>query len=246
MRLLGLVFALALLLVAPSGALAKRTADFTYKSTGKAVQPGVVVGLGVDGTYEDIPFKIAADDADGTAAIEVHWSNDADDFDLTVYKKDGDDLEPVGSSAGAPPATSEATAISGQGGPVDPGDYVIRVQNYAASSPDFEGSVKFTDYVPPNVKPAAALKKVKKARAGKAVNLDASGSKDGDGQIVNYGWDLDGDGSIETDGGGTPTLKHTFAAGVYHVTVRVTDNRGGRGYATRTIRVAKPAKKKKR
>jgi hypothetical protein len=34
-------------------------------------------------------------------------------------------------------------------------------------------------------------------------------------------------------------LKRAFGAGVRHVTVRVTDDKGKRGYATRTIRVAK-------
>lgn len=235
-----LMLALALLAVAPAAALAKTTSDITYKSTGKAAAPGVVAGTGADGTYEDFPFTIAADDEDGTVSVEVHWGNDADDWDLTVYRKNSTGgLDAVGSSAGAPPATSEATSFAGQNGPVQPGDYVVRVQNYAATSPDFEGSVKFTPFEKVNQKPTASLKAPKKAKTKKAVKLDASGSKDADGTIVNYGWDLDGDGSIETDGGTTPTLSRKLSAGVHHVTVRVTDDKGKRAYATRTIRVTK-------
>jgi hypothetical protein len=242
-----LVIAFALLLVAPGAALAKTTADFNIKSTGKAAAPGAVAGTGTDGTFEDFPFTIAADDADGQVAIEVHWANQADDFDLYVYKKNSTGgLDQVGSSAGAPPSTSEATTISQQGSdPVAPGDYVIRVQNYAATSPDFEGVAKFTAFTVPNQKPVAALKKPKTVTVGKATKLDASGSKDPDGSIANYAWDLDGDGSVETDGGSSPTLSHKFGFGVHHVAVRVTDDKGKRAYATRTVRVKAPFTKRR-
>ncbi len=73
--------------MAPAAAFGKTTADFTYKSTGKAAAPGAVAGTGADGTFEDIPFTIAADDSDGTVSIEVHWANQADDFDLTSTRR---------------------------------------------------------------------------------------------------------------------------------------------------------------
>jgi hypothetical protein len=243
-----LAITIAVLLLAPASALAKKTAYFTYKSTGKANVPGAAAG-GTDGTFEDFPFTIAADDSDGQVSIEVHWANPADDWDLVVYKKNSTGgLDQVGSSAGGPPSTSEATTVSQQGSnPVAPGDYVIRVNNYAATSPDFEGSVKFTDFAgPPNQRPVAKLKAPSKALAGKAIKLDASGSSDPDGQVVSYAWDLDGDGTMETDGGSSPTLKHAFKAGVYHPSVRVTDNKGRRAYATRTIRVTNPPRTKRR
>ena len=239
--------AIALLLVAPGAALAKRTADFTYKSSGKAAAPGAAAP-GADGTFEDFPFTIAPDDADGQVSVEVHWTNPADDWDLYIYKKNSTGgLDQVGSSAGGPPSTSEATTISAQGtSPVAPGDYVVRVDNYAATSPDFAGSVKFTDFTgPPNQRPIAKFKAPKKATAGKAIKLDASGSSDPDGRVVSYAWDLDGDGTMETDGGTNPILKHAFPVGVYHPSVRVTDNKGRRSYATRTIRVTKAKPKKK-
>jgi hypothetical protein len=241
MRAFGIACALGLLLAVPASALGKQTADFTYKSTGKAAQPGVVAGINMPGTFEDFPFTVASDDADGQASIEVHWGNPADDWDLYVYKKNSTGgLDQVGSSAGSPPATSEATTVTQQGtDPLPPGDYVIRVQNYAASSPDFAGSVKFTEFKVPNKQPTAKLKAPKTSVAGRAVKLDASGSKDPDGTIQHYRWDLDGNGSMEVDGGTTPTLKRKFKAGVHHVAVQVTDNKGRRAYATRTIKVFK-------
>jgi hypothetical protein len=245
MRTLAIAF--ALLLVAPASALAGKTADFTFKSDGSATVPGAAAA-GADGTFEDFPFTIAAGDTNGQISVEMHWSNPADDWDLVVYKKNATGgLDQVGSSAGGPPSTSEATTISQQGSnPVAPGDYVVRANNYLASSPDFEGSVKFTDFVgAPNQKPVAKLKKVKTVTAPKATKLDASGSSDSDGSIANYAWDLDGDGSIETEGGTKATLSHKFSVGVHHVTVRVTDDKGKRGYATRTIRVKAPLLKRR-
>lgn len=60
--------------------------------------------------------------------------------------------------------------------------------------------------------------------------LDAGLSTDSDGSIVKYEWDLDGDGSYETDGGAADSLPHTFS-GVVSVSVglRVTDNNGATG-----------------
>jgi hypothetical protein len=245
MKTLGLLCALGLLLAIPSAALGKTTPDIAFKSTGKAAAPGAVLGTGADGTIEDIPFTIAADDADGQVAIEVHWANQADDFDLYVYRKNSTGgLDQVGSSAGAPPSTSEATTISQQGSdPVPPGNYVIRVQNYAAASPDFEGVAKFTEFKVPNKRPTAKLKAPATVAKGTTVKLDASGSKDPDGTITHYAWDLNGDGAMETNGGSKATLKHKFGVGVHHVAVQVTDNKGRRAYASRTIRVYKPAKR---
>lgn len=227
MRAVLLVLALALLL--PAAAFGKTTADKTF--SGSAPVPM--------NSQADFPVTIAPDDSDGHMSVEVHWTNPFDDFDLYVYKKNSTGgLDQVGSSAGGPPSTSEQTTIEQQGtSPIEPGDYIVRVVNYAATSGDFSGVVKFGPLVLPNAKPVARLKSVKAVTAGKPSVLDASGSRDSDGRVVNYAWDLDGDGSMETNGGSNAVLRHKFSAGVHHVTVRVTDNGGKRAYATRTVRV---------
>ncbi len=56
--------------------------------------------------------------------------------------------------------------------------------------------------------------------------FDASGSSDSDGSIVLYEWDFDGDLAYDASLPG-PTLWHSYpTAGIYNVTVRVTDNQG--------------------
>ena len=97
--------------------------------------------------------------------------------------------------------------------------------------------MKLTAYIPPNQPPTASFKAPSTARAGQTITLDASGSRDPDGKIVNYSWDLDGDGAMEVNGGTAPTLKHAFSAGTHNLTVRVTDDRDARAYANATVKV---------
>jgi hypothetical protein len=76
------------------------------------------------------------------------------------------------------------------------------------------------------------------AAAGAAVTFGAQASTDPDGSIVHYEWDLDGNGSYETDTGTTPTTSHAYAdAGAVTVGLRVTDNQGGTAMTTRTLTV---------
>jgi hypothetical protein len=92
--------------------------------------------------------------------------------------------------------------------PVQAGNYAIRVQNDAATSADFTGFVKFGPFVVADTAPVAAFKAPSRAVSGQTITLDASGSKDPDGTIVSYLWDLDGNGSMETSSGASPTLRH--------------------------------------
>ncbi|HEX8744577.1 MAG TPA: PKD domain-containing protein [Thermoleophilaceae bacterium] len=70
------------------------------------------------------------------------------------------------------------------------------------------------------------------------VILDASGSRDSDGSIVNYRWDLDGSGSFVTDTGTSPTVVTSFAVpGRYFPRVRVTDDTGMQAVAETAVTV---------
>src|SRR4029453_3434778 len=56
--------------------------------------------------------------------------------------------------------------------------------------------------------------------------------------IVSYQWDLDGDGTFETNTGTNPVATHSYPAeGSFDVRLRVTDNGGATDLAVRTITV---------
>jgi hypothetical protein len=63
-------------------------------------------------------------------------------------------------------------------------------------------------------------------RPRRTVAFDASGSSDSVGRIIEYTWDLDGDGVFETTTG-SPTVSHRYARpGTVEVGLRVTDDYG--------------------
>ena len=80
------------------------------------------------------------------------------------------------------------------------------------------------------------------ALTGVPVSLSASSSSDPDGSVVKYEWDLDGNGTYETNTGATPSSSKTFTAnGEYTVGLRITDNLTGTDTTTRTIKVGPQA-----
>ena len=89
-----------------------------------------------------------------------------------------------------------------------------------------------------NRRPVAAFAGPTTAKPGQQVTLDASASSDPDGSIVDYQWDLDGNGSFETDTGSTPTATHTYSAeGSVNVGLRVTDNQTGTDAVTHSLSI---------
>jgi YD repeat-containing protein len=77
---------------------------------------------------------------------------------------------------------------------------------------------------------------------GQTVFLDGSSSSDLDGHITRYQWDLDGNGTFETDTGASAvTPSRAFASPVLlALRLRVTDDRGATGDAMKGLTVFKP------
>lgn len=89
--------------------------------------------------------------------------------------------------------------------------------------------------------PPTAVLKIAPERTltGRSVTFDGSGSSDANGSIARYEWDLDGDGSYETDTGGTPQTSRTYATpATVAVHLRVTDSTGTTGEATGSLAVS--------
>ena len=69
------------------------------------------------------------------------------------------------------------------------------------------------------------------------MTLNASGSSDPDGEIVEYQWDLNGNGKYETHTS-SPELKTSFATeGTENIGLRVIDNHGASANVTHTLTV---------
>jgi hypothetical protein len=76
---------------------------------------------------------------------------------------------------------------------------------------------------------------------GQTVSFDASASTYSIGPIADYAWDLDGNGSFETDTGADPHASHVYPApppGTVTVGLRVTGFDGGPAQTTRSVSVA--------
>ncbi|MFZ5849579.1 MAG: M14 family zinc carboxypeptidase [Actinomycetota bacterium] len=83
------------------------------------------------GSHVDHEFEVTEADSD-VLKVELDWPL-PDDFDLEVYRKSaGGELKQVGTS-GNMPGEKEVVEIADP----EPGDYVLRVINYAAASPSY-------------------------------------------------------------------------------------------------------------
>jgi hypothetical protein len=73
---------------------------------------------------------------------------------------------------------------------------------------------------------------------GGEVGFDASGSSDPEGLQLRYVWDLDGNGSFETDGGTSPTIRRAYTGTTtFNARVRVSDPHGGSAVAGAPVSV---------
>jgi glucose/arabinose dehydrogenase len=78
------------------------------------------------------------------------------------------------------------------------------------------------------------------AAAPLAVSFDGTGSSDPEGKPLSYSWDLNGDGTFGDATGPTASFTYT-TAGVYHPSLRVTDDQGATDTASVTITVGNTA-----
>jgi PKD repeat protein len=128
---------------------------------------------------------------------------------------------------------------------VEPGQSVVFTMkafdingNESAISSSY--SLDVPDSIPPsNMLPTASLNlSTGSGEAPLAIEFSAESSTDSDGTIVAYAWDF-GDGVFSA---GNSTSSHTYTiAGVYAVTLTVTDNDGGVATAQSTVTVSVPS-----
>jgi|GEM_PF-852218 len=111
----------------------------------------------------------------------------------------------------------------------------LAIYNRALSAPEVAAHYDASVNKPPV---ASFLTNPNPVAAGVQTTFDAAASTDPDGAVVKYEWDLDGNGSYETDTGTTPTVSTSFpTAGDQVIGLRVTDDAGETGTTTRTLTV---------
>ena len=95
----------------------------------------------------------------------------------------------------------------------------------------------------PNRRPVARFTATPNPVAtGQTVTFNGSTSSDPDGSITKYEWDLDGNGTYETNTGSTPTATRAYATeGTDRCGLRVTDNLFGTDTETKTLEVGNKA-----
>jgi PKD repeat protein len=79
----------------------------------------------------------------------------------------------------------------------------------------------------PPVPPTATLGLLTSdAHAGESLTLSGAGSQAGSGRIISYGWDLNGDGKIDTSTGTNPIAHVILAPGAHTIGLTVTNSNG--------------------
>jgi DNA-binding beta-propeller fold protein YncE len=121
-----------------------------------------------------------------------------------------------------------------------PGDtlYVVDAGNHRVQALGYD-----TGEDPCNERPSAAFAPSPAAPApDEVVRFDASASSDSDGSVVRYEWDLDGNGTYETDTGSAPFADRAYPTERSVVVgLRVSDDAGATATASRALTVALPA-----
>jgi PKD repeat protein len=155
----------------------------------------------------------ASSDPDGTIA-KYEWDLDGNGS----YETDTGTTPTTGKTYASEGALTIGLRVTDDGGATGTTTRILTVQNHGPQA-------SFT--ATPNPLPV-----------GGTVSFNASASSDPDGSIVKYEWDLDGNGSYETDTGTTPTTSRAYEGpGDLEVGLRITDNDGDTGTATRNLSI---------
>jgi glucose/arabinose dehydrogenase/PKD repeat protein len=98
-----------------------------------------------------------------------------------------------------------------------------------------DGTVHRITYTAANQPPVAAITaSPANGPLPLTVSFDGTGSSDPEGKPLSYSWDLNGDGTFGDSTGSTASYTYT-TAGVYHPSLRVTDDQGASDTASVTV-----------
>jgi hypothetical protein len=206
----------------------------------------------------------AVDVPDGTRhsrmEASIGWADDRVDLDLSIYRANaaGRPAAPALARSAAKRSTGERATYAPQGATVEPGRYVVVVDNVCSrqSDPlppgaapctapdsipdedDFQGTITLG-----NQAPSVTLTGPATVRAKETATFRAD-ARDADGTIATYLFDLDGDGTYELDSDGMAEVSTVFPTrGPRKIGVQVLDNAGAAAFATLDVNVTRAARK---
>jgi large repetitive protein len=152
---------------------------------------------------------------------------------IVRYQWDLDGGTDYETDTGATPTVQQAFATTGFHG------VNLKVTDNCGRTDTVTGGGVFVNNNPPT---ASFTVTPNPAAIGATVNFNGTASSDPGGSIAKYEWDLDGDGSFETDTGTQATTTKAYTVGkTYFVKLKVTDGNGASSIAYDNLRVnAKP------
>jgi YD repeat-containing protein len=174
-------------------------------------------------------FTTTPNPASTGATVSFNGSASSDpDGTIAKYEWDLDGNGSYETSTGATATTSRSYATAGSQ------TVELRVTDNQGATATTTRTVTIQNRVPA----ASFTATPSTAPSGTAVAFNGSASSDPDGTIAKYEWDLDGNGSYETNTGATATASTIYATpGNRTVGLRVTDNEGATATTTRTVTV---------
>jgi YD repeat-containing protein len=189
------------------------------------VQPQTPTGILIDGNDPPDASFTATPNPTSTGATVTFNAAGSTDSDGTIVKYEWD-LDGNGTyetNTGSTPTASKAYP--------NPEEVIVRLRitDSGGATDQAVRTLVVSSGTPGNVAPQAAFTiSPNPAALETAVTFNGSGSSDPDGTIAKYEWDLDGNGSYETNTGSTPTATHAYSSeGDRQIGLRVTDNSGG-------------------
>jgi PKD domain len=205
---------------------------------GAAVEPEAVLDLAPNPAVvgATVSFDASRSGETNRRYTEYKWDLDGDGD----FERDTDQTERTTASYSTPGERTVALKVVNPKSWAWLGGFNVDIDTKQLKVFDDPGSPATAENQPPTasfeIKPNPAL-------TDETVEFDASSSSDPDGSIVRHRWDLDGDGTLETDTGSTPAASHGPYEGdpdsidprPYTITLEVTDNGGDTNTTARVL-----------
>lgn len=216
-------------------------------------------------TYETFPLTVPEGTRHGSLGVTITWADPRVNLDLYVYKLDanGRPVAPAVAHSATTGRASETAVYAPFAAPVEPGQYLIVVDNVCSrdldddprsedpgktadcgigedvpNEDDFSGTATLGNQLP-----TVHLEGPDSTPAKQNTTYEAV-ADDPDGEIATYLFDLDGDGVYELDSDGISKVAAYFPTrGPHTIGVQVLDDSGAAAIATKTIRVTRAVKK---